>query len=72
MLQEDEKYKALRDNLRSLPRIKAKNDFEARLMQRINTAQSPVAHVIETVRKDTAKKSCLSYCSDLPLCPLWA
>jgi len=57
MLQEDEKYKALRDNLRSLPRIKAKNDFEARLMQRINTAQSPVAHVTETVRKDTAKKS---------------
>ena len=57
MLQEDEKYKALRDNLRSLPRIKAKNDFEARLMQRINTAESPVAHVTETVRKDTAKKS---------------
>lgn len=57
MIQEDEKYKAIKDTLRSLPRIKAKNDFEARLMQRIKHAESPVAHVTHKVKHEPVLKS---------------
>lgn len=41
MLQDDEKYKALRDQLRTLPRVKAKHDFEGRLMRRLKEAENP-------------------------------
>ncbi len=57
MIQDDEKYKTLRDTLRSLPRIKAKKDFEARLMQRISEANNPIAHVTQKVKIESAAKS---------------
>ena len=37
---EEEKYKKLRESLRSLPRIRAKNDFEARLHRKIREHES--------------------------------
>lgn len=36
---DDEKYKTLRETLKSSPRIRAKNDFEARLFERIREAE---------------------------------
>ncbi len=62
MLQEDEKYKALRDQLRTLPRIKAKHDFEDRLMRRIKEAETssvklPVTANRPAVLHQPAKKS---------------
>lgn len=58
MLQDDEKYKALRDSLRALPRVKAKKDFEARLMQRISEANNPaVVHVAQKVKTESHAKS---------------
>jgi hypothetical protein len=50
MIQDDEKFKTLRDSLRSLPRVKAKKDFEARLMQRIREANDPVVHVTQKIK----------------------
>jgi len=63
MLQEDEKYKALRDQLRTLPRVKAKQDFEDRLLRRIKDAENPArlsGTVTQPVYKhQPAKKSWL-------------
>jgi len=55
MLQEDEKYKALRDQLRTLPRVKAKHDFEDRLMRRIREAESPAVKLSHTVTQPVVK-----------------
>ncbi|NOS84481.1 MAG: hypothetical protein HOP31_05000 [Ignavibacteria bacterium] len=55
MLQEDEKYKALRDQLRTLPRVKAKHDFEDRLMRRIREAESPSVKLSHTVTQPVIK-----------------
>lgn len=55
MLQEDEKYKALRDQLRTLPRVKAKHDFEDRLMRRIKEAESPAVKLSHTVTQPVIK-----------------
>src|SRR5688572_15116594 len=66
MIKDDEKYNALRDTLRSLPRVKAKKDFEARLMHRIREANnpveasSPVEHVTQKIRTENAAKSWFS------------
>ncbi len=57
MIQDEEKFKALRDTLRSLPRLKAKKDFEARLMQRISEANIPVLKVTGIVKTATTEKS---------------
>ncbi len=59
MIQEDEKYKALRETLSTLPRLKAKNDFEARLLLRIKQAENPVIHVTRNVKPEPAVKSWL-------------
>ncbi|MCI0449394.1 MAG: hypothetical protein L0Y79_06360 [Chlorobi bacterium] len=42
MIQDDEKYKSLRNTLRHLPRVKAKKSFEARLWNRIREAEKGV------------------------------
>lgn len=55
MLQEDEKYKALRDQLRTLPRVKAKQDFEDRLLRRIREAGSPAAGLSGSVTQPVIK-----------------
>lgn len=55
MLQEDEKYKALRDQLRTLPRVKAKHDFEDRLLRRIREAESPAAKLSGAVTQPVIK-----------------
>lgn len=55
MLQEDEKYKALRDQLRTLPRVKAKHDFEARLMGRIKETESPARQLSHSLNQPTVK-----------------
>lgn len=57
MIQDDEKFKTLRDSLRSLPRVKAKKDFEARLMQRIREANDPVVHVTQKNKPASALQS---------------
>lgn len=58
MINDDEKYKALRDTLRSMPRVKAKGDFEARLMARIRDAEKqPVHHAAPVVHKTSEVKS---------------
>lgn len=57
MIQDDEKYKTLRDTLRTLPRVKAKADFEARLMQRIKESSNPVVHVTQKVKSTSPAKS---------------
>lgn len=58
MLNDDEKYKALRDTLRSMPRVKAKGDFEARLMARIREAEKqPVHHAAPVVHRPATVKS---------------
>lgn len=44
MMLDDEKYKSLRDTLKSSPRIRAKNDFEARLFERIREAEKSGLH----------------------------
>jgi hypothetical protein len=54
MIHDDEKYKSLRDSLKSLPKLKARKDFEARLFQRIRETEkgvihAPVKHVKESV-----------------------
>ncbi len=64
MLQEDEKYKALRDQLRTLPRVKAKQDFEDRLLRRIREAENPAvkftgAVTQPVIKHQPAKKSWL-------------
>lgn len=59
MIQDDEKYKTLRDTLRTLPRVKAKADFEARLMQRIKESSNPVVHVTQKVKSASPAKSWL-------------
>ena len=55
MLQEDEKYKALRDQLRTLPRVKAKHDFEDRLLRRIRESESPAAKLSGAVTQPVIK-----------------
>ncbi|MBE2217213.1 MAG: hypothetical protein IAE90_03355 [Ignavibacteria bacterium] len=58
MLNDDDKYKALRDTLRSVPRVKAKSDFESRLMARIREAEKqPVHHAAPVVHKSAVVKS---------------
>ena len=58
MINDDEKYKALRDTLRSMPRVKAKGDFETRLMARIREAEKqPVHHAQPVVHKTAEVKS---------------
>ena len=58
MINDDDKYKALRDTLRSMPRVKAKGDFEARLMTRIREAErQPVHHAAPVVHKTSEVKS---------------
>lgn len=57
MIQDDEQFKTLRDSLRTLPKVKAKPDFEARLMQRIKEANNPVVHVTHKVKTESAAKS---------------
>jgi len=53
MINEDEKYRSLRNSLRALPKVKAKKDFEKRLFQRIKEAQSaPVQHSVLNVKKE--------------------
>ena len=54
MLQDDEKYKALRDQLRTLPRVKAKHDFEDRLMRRLKEAENP-ARITNMVNQPVIK-----------------
>lgn len=44
MIHDDEKYKSLRDSLKSLPKLRARKDFEARLFQRIKEAEKGVIH----------------------------
>ncbi len=44
MIHDDEKYRSLRDTLRSLPRVRAKSDFEARLLNRIKEAEKSTIH----------------------------
>jgi hypothetical protein len=44
MIHDDEKYKSLRDSLKSLPKLRAKKDFEARLFQRIRESEKGVIH----------------------------
>lgn len=62
MIQEDEKYKALRDQLRALPRVKAKTDFESRLMQRIREAETaPVKHTVPHIQHLPEKKSWFAF-----------
>jgi hypothetical protein len=41
-LHDEEKYKSLRNTLRHLPRLKAKKDFESRLMHRVKEAEKDV------------------------------
>lgn len=55
MLQEDEKYKALRDQLRTLPRVKAKQDFEDRLLRRIREAEAPAVKLSGAVSQPVIK-----------------
>lgn len=57
MIQDDEKYKTLRDSLRALPKVKARPDFEARLMQRIKESSEPVVHVTHKVKSEGTAKS---------------
>jgi hypothetical protein len=57
MINDDEKYKSLRDTLKSLPRVRAKSDFEARLLNRIKesekgTIHAPVKPIKEPVFKN--------------------
>lgn len=59
MLQEDEKYKALRDQLRALPRVKAKHDFEQRLLHRIREAEKPAVNTVHQVKHIPEKKGWL-------------
>jgi len=62
MIQEDEKYKALRDKLKSLPRVKAKPDFESRLMQRIKDAElAPVHKTVPHIQHIPEKKSWFAF-----------
>lgn len=57
MIQEDEKYKALRDQLRALPRVKARPDFEQRLMHRIREAEKLTVNTVHQVKHIPEKKS---------------
>ncbi|HEY3251342.1 MAG TPA: hypothetical protein VGK25_09515 [Ignavibacteria bacterium] len=56
MSSEEEKYKKLRESLRSLPRIKTKNDFDTRLFSRIKDIES--GKFVHTTPK-TAKENIL-------------
>lgn len=56
MIQEDEEYKALRDQLRALPRVKAKHDFESRLLDRIRESEKPSVNTVNQVKHITEKK----------------
>lgn len=60
MILDDEKYKSLRNSLKSLPKLKAKNDFEARLMQRIKETEQGVIYTQPEIRKDRAAKNWLA------------
>lgn len=59
-MNEDEKYTTLRKNLRSLPRVRAKKDFEQRLMQRIKETEKGVVHVSGKPKKDSVFAGWLS------------
>lgn len=52
MSTDEEKYKKLRDQLHALPRIKAKNDFEARLHARINGLEHNTVIVHKTYKPE--------------------
>jgi hypothetical protein len=54
MSTDEEKYKKLRDQLHSLPRIKAKNDFEARLFARIKELEhnTGITHKVQKPEKE--------------------
>jgi hypothetical protein len=61
MINEDEKYRSLRDTLKSLPRVNAKKDFEKRLFQRIKEAQNvPEQHSVLNVKKEPLLKGWLA------------
>jgi len=60
MILDDEKYKSLRNSLRSLPRLKAKSDFEARLLQRIKETEKGVIPSRPEISKEPAFKNWLS------------
>lgn len=47
MSSEEEKYRKLRESLRSLPKLKTKNDFEARLYRKIRERESSRVHIPE-------------------------
>ena len=55
MIQDDEKYKSLRDSLSGLPKVKAKTGFEARLLQRIKETEKGVIHKPEIIRQTSQK-----------------
>jgi hypothetical protein len=44
MIQDEEKYKSLRNTLKSLPKVQAKGDFHSRLMHRISQAEKSPVH----------------------------
>ncbi|MCC7158653.1 MAG: hypothetical protein IT281_03855 [Ignavibacteria bacterium] len=60
MINEDEKYTSLRKTLGSLPKIKAKNDFEGRLLQRIKETEQGIVHVTVKPKKDSVFAGWLS------------
>src|SRR4030095_13642929 len=52
---DEEKYKKLRESLHTLPRIKAKKDFESRLFSRIKDIESgKFIHTAPKTAKDNA------------------
>jgi hypothetical protein len=52
MSTDEEKYKKLRDQLHSLPRMKAKNDFEARLFARIKGLEHNTGNIHKVQRPE--------------------
>jgi len=55
MIQDDEKYKSLRDTLSGLPKLKAKSGFEARLLQRIKETEKGIIHKPEPLKETRSK-----------------
>lgn len=61
MINEEEKYRSLRDSLKALPRVKAKKDFEERLFRRIKELDTiPVSSAVHNIKKEPVLKGWLS------------
>jgi hypothetical protein len=61
MINEDEKYRSLRNSLKALPRVKAKKDFEERLFRRIKELDTiPVSSAVHNIKKEPLLKGWLS------------